>query len=132
MKTKLLILLALLAGYPALLSAQIWLKIENNTSQYFTATLLDINWNGSTPQTTYIDVPDHAAPLTPAIVQTGQPLANVNDWFGIHFKTHPGWLDAVPVFNQPPFTDFLFAPGGTYTVTCSITSPTEIYVRIDP
>ncbi len=132
MKSKLLLLLVLLAGSRAVVFSQIQLKIENNTSQYFTATLLDYNWNGSTPSTTYIDVPNNAAPLTPAIIQTGAPLANVNDWFGIHFKTYPGWLDAVPLFNPPPFSGLLFAPGGTYTVTYSITSPTEIYVRIDP
>lgn len=134
MKRTLLSLIALL-GFIALSSAQVTLKLENNTGQYFTGSLLDNTWMGTTPPM-YMDIPNNQSSLryNPP-VQTGYPLVNVYDWRGIQLRAYPSGIYYSPVyFTAPPYTGspIPFGPGIPINVFCDILTPTDIYIRINP
>ncbi len=113
--------------------AQIMVTFENNTSQYFTSTLLDNTWTGGTPTSYYIDVVNNQTQLRNAIVQTGNLLASTTAWRGIAFRTYPGGAPAtIFPFTGMPYSGTFTAAGITYHLNCSILSPSHLYVRITP
>ena len=134
MKKTLLSLVAIL-GCAIGASAQVNLKLENNTQQYFTGTLLDNTWMGTTPPM-YMDIPNNQASVrfNPPI-QTGGPLTSTAAWRGIQLRAYPSGIYYSPVyFTSTPFaaSPTPFGPGIPVNVFCDVISPTDILVRINP
>jgi hypothetical protein len=70
----------------------IHLKTDNNTAQYFTASILDIDtWDGSTPPM-YMDVPNNMTTVHYAITNTGGALTSVTKWCGIQLRAYPSGI----------------------------------------
>lgn len=115
--------------------AQITLTVDNNTPQYFIGTIVDAAWLGATPPM-YMDMPNNMTSYHWGVpVQTGSQLASVYDWRGIVVRAYPSLLYYFPVyFATPPYAGVMSGLPGTipYNITCSITSPTDIYIRFTP
>lgn len=113
--------------------AQITVTFQNNTSQYFVSTLLDNTYTGGPITSYYIDVPNNLTQIHPATVQTGYTLINPSLWRGVALRTYPGGVPATIVyFPAAPYSGAFTAAGVTYHITCTIVSPTSLYVRINP
>jgi hypothetical protein len=113
--------------------AQTMVTIENNTPQYFVATLLDNTYAGGPITSYYIDVPNNLTQIHPATVQTGYTLTSPALWRGIALRTYPGGVPAsIVYFPSAPYTGTFTAAGIVYHITCTIVSATNLYIRITP
>lgn len=140
MKKTILILLVMLAGFSKGLFAQMMVTFENTTPQYFVATLLDKNWTPGPVNHYFIDVVNNLTQDRYPAVQTGNYLATVADWRGIALRTYPQGQVISPFYTATgtfPLSGFFFVPNPgnppiRYNITCSIISPTQLWVRIYP
>ncbi len=133
MKKALLALFIAVFCFSKSSNAQIMVTFENNTSQYFTSTLLDVSWSGVPPTHFFIDVVNNLTQQRYAYVQTGTYLASAADWRGVAFRTYPGGITSTVVsFPSVPYAGTFTAAGVTYNIKCTRTSPTQLYIRIDP
>lgn len=132
---KIIFSLFLLCAVAFGLSAQvITLKVDNNTPQYFTATLLDNTYIGVTPPM-YMDLPNNMTSLRYGPPANGGALTSVANWRGIQLRAYPsGIYYQAAYFTTVPFASPLipFGPGIPINIFCDIISPSDIYVRIDP
>lgn len=133
MKKALFSLVLLACSFGAF--AQVTLTVDNNTTQYFIGTIVDVNWMGATPPM-YMDIPNNQTTGHWSVpVQTGTPLASVYDWRGIVVRAYPSLLYYFPVyFPAPPYSGVMTGLPGTipYNIDCRITGPNDIYIRFTP
>lgn len=113
-------------------SAQISLTVNNNSPQYFTASLLDNTWAGSTPPM-YMDVPNNQVVVHAATTWNGTTLTSTANWRGIYLRAYPSGIYYFPVyFTTVPYAGVAMGPGVTaYNITCNVLSPTALFVKIN-
>ena len=134
---KTILALLLLSGLASGVSAQplIHLKTDNNTTQYFTSSILDIDtWDGSTPPM-YMDLPNNMTTVHYAITNTGGGLSSVTKWCGVQLRAYPsGIYYQTAYFTTVPYAAPLipYGPGMPIHIFCDIISASDLYVRIDP
>ena len=134
MKKIILSLLVLLAFTFGASAQTITLKVDNNTSQYFTATLLDNTWIGVTPPM-YMDLPNNMTSVRYGPPANGGALTSVANWRGIQLRAYPsGIYYQAAYFTTVPFASPLipYGPGIPVNIFCDIISPLDIYIRINP
>lgn len=135
MKKSILSLLLLLAVSLSVSAQVITLKVDNNTTQYFTATLLDNTWLGATPPM-YMDLPNNMTSVRYGPpTNGGGALTSVANWRGIQLRAYPsGIYYQAAYFTAVPFASPLtaFGPSIPVNIFCDIISPTDIYIRINP
>lgn len=134
MKKTILSLLLLMAVAFGATAQVITLKVDNNTTQYFTATLLDNTWLGATPPM-YMDLPNNMTSVRFGPPANGGALTNVANWRGIQLRAYPsGIYYQAAYFTTVPFASPLmpYGPGIPVNIFCDIISPTDIYIRINP
>jgi hypothetical protein len=134
MRKTLLSLIAVL-GFIVSASAQINLRLENNTQQYLLGSLLDNAWMGATPPL-YMDIPNNQSSIrVNPPVWTGFALSSVANWRGIQLRAYPSGIYYAPVyFTAVPYAvaPTPFGPSLAINVYCDILTPTDIYIRINP
>lgn len=129
---KIILSLFVLLGMGAVASAQIKLTVNNNSPQYFTACLLDNTWGGTTPPM-YLDLVNNMVQVRQPVTWNGTYLTAIANWRGIYLRAYPSGIYYFPVyFTTVPYAGVASGPGVTaYNITCSVTSPTDIFVKIN-
>ncbi len=137
MKKALLSLSLILLAATGAFAQAIRLTANNNTPQTFTAALLDDDWSGIMPLT-YIDLAAGHSGVHPAYIYSGATLTDVSKWRGVCLRAYPsGIYYEVTYFTSAPYIPYTIvrAPYGAgipVTVTCSVLSPTDLRLSIDP
>lgn len=129
---KIILSLLAFAGISIAASAQIMLTVNNNSPQYFTASLLDNTWAGTTPPM-YMDLPNNQVAVRTPAMWNGSPLTSTANWRGIYLRAYPSGIYYFPVyFTTVPYAGVAMGPGVTaYNISCNVLSPTSLFVQIN-
>lgn len=139
MKKILFILLAFI-GIRTAAQGQVTLTVDNQTPQFFIATLVDASWLGAQPTNMNLDIPVSQVSYHPYVEALGvnntmSLLTNGYNWRGVLLRSWPAMLYYFPVyFTTTPYSTVAsgFPGTPTYNIDCNVISATDISIRITP